>query len=138
MGYCTTYTLQWKAQSGRANVPNCDHNPPKGTAKYCPDCGTPVGVQDLTKLVADYITKQTSEEKYFGFEPDGSSSDSCKWYEHEDDMKVMSKDFPEVLFTLHGEGEESGDIWNKYFLNGKVQVCKAEIKIDKFDPKKLK
>lgn len=60
-----------------------------------------------------------------------------KWYEHVGDMVALSRRFPEVLFTLHGEGEESGDIWRKYFLGGKVQVARATITFDDFDPAKL-
>ena len=41
--------------------------------------------------------------------------DTCKWYEHEEEMRQFSKRFPDVVFKLSGEGEESGDIWVKYF-----------------------
>lgn len=62
----------------------------------------------------------------------------AKWYEAEEDLREISKEFPEVLFELHGEGEEVGDIWNRYFKNGKVQRCHAEIVIPPFDESKLK
>jgi hypothetical protein len=84
----------------------------------------------LTKFIAD-------DMKFYGINPDGSSSDSCKWYSHEHDMKILSLVFPEIHFTLHGEGEESGDIWKKHFINGKKQVCKAIITFPSFDPDKL-
>lgn len=64
-------------------------------------------------------------------------NDSCKWYDHEQDMKTLSKIYPETTFLLEGEGEESGDIWQKYFKNGKMQVCKAEIVFPAFDESKL-
>lgn len=60
-----------------------------------------------------------------------------KWYEHEKHIANVSAVYPLVLFKLHGEGEETGDLWNKYFLGGKVQVCKAHITYDAFDPAKL-
>lgn len=41
------------------------------------------------------------------------SDEETKWYENEDEMLELSQEFPEVLFKLHGEGEESGDIWDK-------------------------
>ena len=72
---------------------------------------------------------------YQGYDP---FDDECKWYEHETDMKALSLRFPEVLFTLHGEGEESGDVWNKYFRNGKCQVAKGVVTIAPFNPKELK
>ena len=64
-------------------------------------------------------------------------NDSCKWYNHEKHMKELSKIYPDTIFLLEGEGEESGDIWRKYFKNGKMQVCKAEIVFPAFDESKL-
>ncbi len=63
--------------------------------------------------------------------------ESLKWYGHEDDMKAFSKKHPSVVFRLEGEGEESGDIWVKYFKNGEMQKCKAKIVIDDYDENKL-
>jgi hypothetical protein len=63
---------------------------------------------------------------------------SCKWYEHEEDMIAYSKKHPDLVFKLHGEGEESGDIWQKWFVNGKMQTCHAKIVFDPFDPTQLK
>ena len=51
----------------------------------------------------------------------------CKWYEHEEEMKALSKEHPHVLFILDGEGEESGDIWRKYFRAGKMFRADAVI-----------
>jgi len=65
-------------------------------------------------------------------------NESCKWYDHEINMRSISKDYPDTIFILEGEGEEAGDIWIKYFLNGKMQVAKAKITFEEFDPKKLK
>ena len=62
---------------------------------------------------------------------------SRKWYTHQQDMKELSKIYPETTFLLEGEGEESEDIWRKYFKNGKMQVCKAEIVFPAFDESKL-
>lgn len=77
--------------------------------------------------------------KYFDQSVDGSyRSDAIKWYEHEDDMRVLSGQFPGVLFTLEGEGEEGGDLWIKYFLNGKMQSSPAKITYEPFDASKLK
>lgn len=64
--------------------------------------------------------------------------DKTKWYEHEEDMLKISNSFPTVLFKLKGEGEESGDLWIKYFKDGKVQRCMAKITFDEFDESKMR
>lgn len=63
--------------------------------------------------------------------------DSVKWYEEEKQMKQISTEFPQVHFKIHGEGEDSGDIWDHHYLGGKIQRCKAKIIIPSFDPNKL-
>lgn len=60
-----------------------------------------------------------------------------EWYDHEKEMKQLSKEFPDVLFKLHGEGENKYDIWDKYFMGGKMQSCYAEIMCPPFDRSKL-
>lgn len=47
-------------------------------------------------------------------------TDGIKWYDHHTDMLAHSAKFPDVTFTLSGEGEESGDIWRARYLGGKV------------------
>lgn len=63
--------------------------------------------------------------------------ESCKWYDHEKDMRKVSLMHPTILLTLYGEGEESEDLWVKYFLNGKMQISVAKIIYAKFDEKEL-
>lgn len=62
---------------------------------------------------------------------------TMKWYDAETDLKILSKEFPTVLFTLRGDGENSGDMWVRYFLGGRVQYAQAEITYPKFDESKL-
>jgi len=63
--------------------------------------------------------------------------EETKWYGCEVDMKEVSKQYPKVLFKLIGEGEDAGDLWEAYFKNGKMQMCKAEITFQEFDESKL-
>lgn len=65
------------------------------------------------------------------------SGDSCKWYEHDDDMLRFSKLYPDATFVLSGEGEEAGDVWKTYYKNGKMQHCPGKITFDEFDESKL-
>ena len=42
-------------------------------------------------------------------------------------MMKFSKIFPNVVFKLHGDGEESDDKWNEYYHNGEVEECRVQI-----------
>lgn len=122
MGYYTNYDLKWSGASSGSEV--------------CPHCGGS-GRITTDDVIQTFI--ETEPFLYGNSEPiKHSLEDSCKWYDHEEDMVRLSKKFPDVVFELHGEGEESGDIWVKYFKNGKKQVVKAELKFAPFDEKKLK
>ena len=139
MGYYTRYTLTWKApvKTDKVNyIPACDHQVPKN-ARFCPECGKCVDYKlGLDDIIGERI--EGNENMHFALAVDGTSAENCTWYDHDNDMKALSKEFPDVLFTLHGIGEEAGDIWVKYFRNGKVQSVKGRIVFDPFDPKKLK
>jgi hypothetical protein len=90
---------------------------------------------DLDSIITQL--RLTNESADYALNEDGSMRDECKWYEHEKDMRAFSQHHPAVLFTLHGEGERGGDLWTKYFLDGKCQVAEAEIQIAPFDFEKL-
>lgn len=116
MGYYTQFELEIvKGESG--------------VKEECTACNGTGGVtKDLITLLC---------EKYEDLEYTIQSGESSKWYDHEEDMLKISKLYPDVVFKLSGEGEEPGDIWVKYFQNGKVQSDKAVIKLAEFDPEKL-
>lgn len=63
--------------------------------------------------VVEAVALKTSG-RYSSFE------ESCNWYEHDQDMKAVSKVFPHLLLVLDGSGEESGDIWRKIYLDGEL------------------
>lgn len=86
---------------------------------------------DLEELPLDFEGVDYAFDKY------GEDSYECKWYDHEKDCIELSKVYPEILFTLSGEGEEAGDLWIKYFKNGKMQRAEAKITYDEFDENKL-
>jgi hypothetical protein len=56
-----------------------------------------------------YIFENSYDNEWYG---------DSRWYEHDAEMCDLSLVFPDVLFTLTGEGEESGDIWRKWYRNG--------------------
>ena len=78
--------------------------------------------------------------KAFGFEARDNGSYVCRaaWYSDKEDMRRISALYPEVLFTLHGRGEEATDLWYRYFKGGKMQYAPAKIIYDEFDENQLK
>lgn len=82
--------------------------------------------------------REFSEDANYAINDNGESEDSCKWYKCQEDLKKFSSMHPSTLFKLSGEGEESGDIWNAYFKDGKMQMCKAKIVFDEFNAELLK
>ena len=58
-----------------------------------------------------------------------NGSYESSWDTHEADIKLLSCKIPNVLFCLYGEGEDRNDLWDKYFLNGKMQACYATVTI---------
>lgn len=79
------------------------------------------------------------EEKISAISGYGSCfEDEIKWYTHDNDMRTVSKMYPDLLFILSGEEEESGDLWKSYYKNGKVHTAEAKIVFDPFDESKLK
>lgn len=91
-------------------------------------------------LTAGEIIKELREQyedAFYALTETGGTTDSVKWYDHEQHMREFTKKHPTVLFELSGEGEEAGDFWKEYYLNGKMQHCKGEITFAPYDEKKL-
>lgn len=88
----------------------------------------------------DTLIKQfraESEGANYAIDDDGSCNDSCKWYDHEKDLKEFSLKHPNVLFKLEGTGEDNGDAWELFVQGGLSQVCRGRLVFDKFDHAKL-
>jgi len=88
--------------------------------------------------VTDFINEHRKKDPNFMYPvwtEDGELyiTQECKWYGHDEDMDILSKQFPEALFTLHGRGEEDWDLWKKYYKNGKSQRCEGKVTVT-FEP----
>lgn len=53
--------------------------------------------------------------------------DTIKWYDHYDEMRALSKEFPSLYFELEGIGEDPTDRWREYFHNGEGKHSDAMI-----------
>lgn len=58
------------------------------------------------------------------------SLDSMKWYDWEKDMVELSKNFPEVIFVIYGEGEDRDDTWRAFVKDGVCVYQRAHIYYD--------
>lgn len=124
MGYSTRYKLSWTPTAAWKEPPLCSHAPPR-TDKFCKECGRPNQTVKLDEIVGDYIEER--EDMSYALTRTGETNDSCKWYEHEEHLAEMSKAIPGVVFHLTGVGEEAGDIWDAFALDGEVQKHPAQI-----------
>jgi len=79
-----------------------------------------------------------SEDCRYAFDDDGNCEEECKGYDIDDDITKFSKSYPDVLFILNTEGEESGDIHVSYYKDGKGYDQKAVITFPPFDISKLR
>lgn len=88
---------------------------------------------------SDQDTEKITEmlEAFEGFEYWGGEwmVSDVKWYEYQDDMFKLSKAFPHLRFYVHGDGDDSDDLWEDYWQDGKFQHCYAEI--PPYDPSKM-
>lgn len=98
---------------------------------------TQYSIQAPIELIKEL--REESEGAKYALDEEGGTEEDTKWYSHEEDMKKFSKKYPEQLFILEGIGEGSDDVWKKYFKNGKMQTCIAEVvwNYEEFDESKM-
>ena len=65
--------------------------------------------------IFDWIKHNTSSDMQFDW------LDEAKWYSWDNDMKALSKAYPDVIFELFGDGEETDDVWKAVIYRGKIE-----------------
>lgn len=45
--------------------------------------------------------------------------DGAKWYDCDNNMIELSKLYPEIMWVVEGDGEESDDYWQTHYYRGK-------------------
>lgn len=75
--------------------------------------------EHIGEVKADEVMAELEKISEYGFYREGvqeiKSSDSCKWYEHEEHLKALAITYPDIGFEVKGIGEEQPDMWAKYF-----------------------
>lgn len=90
------------------------------------------------EIIADF--RKSCEEAEWAISEDGSSEQDTSWHSEEEDMREISKKYPDVLFEMSRDGtmNSSDDLAIIYYKGGKMQECPAIITYDEFDESKLK
>jgi len=91
-----------------------------------------IDVEPYEEEIFDLLCAENEEARF------AISGEKCIWETHEKDLRKFSKKHEDFVFSLYGQGEDVPDIWIKYFKNGKMQYCPANITFDNFDEEKLK
>jgi len=131
MGYYTQYDLSVSKHD--PNKAYCGHI---FNVSICPNCGLDT-TQDFYSILMTISLKELFEEYEWDDLFENMFDNTCKWYDHNKDMIRISKKYSNTLFQLDGAGEESDDLWRKYFLNGNMQEVQVEVVYGKFDINKL-
>lgn len=82
--------------------------------------------------------REVSERASYAFDESGCCQVDVNWYNYEEELQEFSKQFPEYIFELHGDGEDSTDNWKLYVLNGVCQAAHGEIIWPEFDEEYFK
>lgn len=81
--------------------------------------------------------RSVNKEANFAIDDNGETAEECKWYDHKNDLKRFSKNYPMTLFELSGIGEENGDMWKMYVKGGKSVTLTAVLTYPEFNEKLL-
>jgi len=79
-----------------------------------------------------------NEDAAWALDDEGYSKNEAKWYNAQEDIKSFSIKYPNTLFKLFGDGEESEDLWVLFAKNDKSYVEELVNRNIKFKKSKLK
>lgn len=100
MGYYTYYTLAYYGSPEDEQALQ-DFQPDQADFKF--------PVKLIKQLIAD------------------NGDNDWKWYDWEEDMQTLARKFPNITFALHGDGEESDDIWEWRGRGDKYEYHRVEM-----------
>lgn len=108
------------------------------TVEAADENGKAIG-QITDENLLDELDKELDKMNVFQGRQDDSTWFALdqRWYYSEEDMLLLSKRFPSMVFHLHGEGGNAEDLWNTHYWNGKSQQCPAVINYDPYGPAEL-
>ena len=72
------------------------------------------GPREQFKKMLEDIDAMMGENEMSSFE-----SINAKWYSYETDIKQLSLKYPDIIFRVNGDGEDSDDLWQDFWHAGK-------------------
>lgn len=60
------------------------------------------------------------------------------WYDVDENMSLISSNYPDVVIALNCDGGSDEDYWISYYKNGLVQTCFRQVSYEDYDETKLK
>ena len=72
----------------------------------------------------DNLLKDIDDETGLGFSED--TTQEAKWGDYEEDCLKLSKKYPDLIFQIDGDGENSDDLWAERFHNGDCESTHIE------------
>jgi len=135
MGYYTYYSLQVGEAVWKNGLPN------EGPIEHISKERVKELEEEINRMnVFEHVCFEAYQRdkdgnNVLGLAEYGGAWCNAKWYDSEEDMIALSVRFPEFFFTLSGDGEEQGDIWESWYCNGMTFTDRAEIVFPKYDPK---
>lgn len=82
--------------------------------------------ENKAKEILDAIEKRSGYNIEENGSPDSGIVFDAKWYDSEDDLVEVSKEFPEVVIEMDVEGEERDDNWTIRVKNGEKEIVRAK------------
>ena len=109
MGYYTHYHLEVMEKN--------EHN------------GLSEPVENVVKEIKRVLTEILGGDADYAYDIEDmlEGTAEMKWYNHTENMKALAKAFPNIYFTLEGEGEDREDYWVKQFHDDEYYESYAEI-----------
>ena len=93
------------------------------------NCSEPLSV------IADL--RDTNYYAKYWFDENGETQEADKWYACKEHMLAFSLKYPTVRFQIDCDWEETGDVYQLHFLNGKMCTCKQVCTMESFNPDNL-
>lgn len=81
--------------------------------------------KEVFKKIFDSLGDPLTETKAESLASQGEAEVEAKWYDRETALKAISKNFPDAIITVHGYGEEPGDVWAERWKSGDREFHKV-------------